>query len=182
MGGNYCTRCCRKRYPKEPLINSCAVIAKTMTHITYLKLNELTPTELLPLLNKQRIRAHLVDHPLFDAQTVTAWLLEKIEIDASPGCKVRAVLVDQQLAGWCGIQFEEGKYGIALVLDDAYWGLGRQIFRDLMGWAKALGHTTVFIQLLYTRPEYRFLRKIAKSVYQCRLMGNKFTTYELRVE
>ena len=153
-----------------------------MTQTTYVKLDQLDPAGFLPLLNKQKIRTHLVDHQLFDEETVRIWLMGKVEMDATPGCNVRAVLVNQQLAGWCGIQFEEGKYGIALVLDDAHWGLGRQIFGDLMGWAKQLGHKTVFIQLLHTRPEYRFLRKIAKNVYESRLLGNKFTTYELAVE
>lgn len=153
-----------------------------MNCIEYVKLNEVNPTDFLPLLNKRKIREHLIDHRLFDAGTVKAWLEKKIEVDSCQGCKVRAIIVDKQLAGWCGIQLEDEKYEIALVLDDDYWGLGRKIFREIMVWTKDLGHKTVFIHFLYTRPEYKFLRKISKNVYESELLGSKFTTYELAVE
>jgi hypothetical protein len=153
-----------------------------MNCIEYVKLNDVNPAEFLPLLNKQKIREHLVDHPLFDAGTVKTWLDEKIDVDCAQGCKVRAIIVDKQLAGWCGIQPENEKYEIAVVLDDGYWGLGRTIFRELMVWAKDLGHKTVFIHFLHTRPEYKHLRKISKNVYKSKLLGSKFTTYELTIE
>lgn len=90
-------------------------------------------------------------------------------------------MVDKQLAGWCGIQREDGKYEIAIVIDDRYWGLGKKVFREMLGWAREFGHKTIYIHFLYTRPEYRFLRKISKNVYESVLMGSKFTTYELEV-
>ncbi|WP_051358124.1 GNAT family N-acetyltransferase [Rubidibacter lacunae] len=114
-------------------------------------------------------------------ETVKAWIETKIEADSSPGCKVRAVVVNQQLAGWCGIQLEGEKYEIAIVIDNSYWGLGRKIFREIMVWAKDFGHTTVFIHLLYSRQEYKFLRKISKNVYESKLFGNKFRTYEISI-
>ncbi len=51
-----------------------------------------------------------------------------------------------------------------------------------MVWAKDFNHKTVFIHFLYTRPEYKFLRKIAKNVSQSELYGSQFTTYELEVD
>ena len=153
-----------------------------MNGIEYIKLSEVNPAEFVPLLNKQKIRKHLINHPLFDEQTAKAWLETKVEVDSYQGCKVRAIFVDKQLAGWCGIQLEDEKYEIAIVIDDDYWGLGIKIFREIMSWAKELGHRTVFIHFLHTRPEYKFLRKIYKNVYESELLGSKFTTYELAVE
>ena len=153
-----------------------------MNCVEYIKLDEVSPKEFVLLLNKQNIRKHLIDHQLFDIETVKAWIETKIEVDSSKGCKVRAIVVNQQLAGWCGIQLEDGKYEIAIVIDNNYWGLGRKIFREIMVWAKEFGHKTVFIHFLYTRPEYKFLRKISKNVYKSELFGNKFTTYEIAVE
>lgn len=153
-----------------------------MNYIEYVKFNEVNPEDFVPLLNKQKIREHLSDHHLFDVESVKTWLAEKIEVDSTKGCKVRAVIVEKQLAGWCGIQLEDEKYELAVVIDDGYWGLGRIIFREIMLWAKELGHNTVFIHLLYTRPEYKFLRKISKNVYESELLGSKYTTYELVVE
>lgn len=152
-----------------------------MNNLEYVKLNEIDPVEFILLLNKQKIREHLIEHELFDESSVKEWLENKIEVDSTQGCKVRAIVIDKQLAGWCGIQEENKKYEIAVVIDEGYWGLGKIIFRDVMVWAKEQGHKTVYIHLLYTRPEYKFLRKISKKVYENELLGNKFTTYELEV-
>ena len=152
-----------------------------MDNIVYVKLNELNSDQFIPLLNKQKLREHLMEHELFDESSVKQWLESKIKVDSSLGCKVRAIVIDKQLAGWCGIQLENEKYEIAIVIDDGYWGQGRKIFRELMGWAKELGHKSVYIHFLHTRPEYKFLRKISKNVYESELFGSKFTTYELSV-
>ncbi len=153
-----------------------------MNTIEYVKFVELDPAEFIPLLNKEKLRKHLIDHALFDVELVKSWIASKIEVDAFDGCKVRAVLVNANLAGWCGIQLEDGKYEVAIVIDESYWGIGVKIFQDIMVWAKDFNHKTVFIHFLYTRPEYKFLRKIAKNVSQSELYGSQFTTYELEVD
>lgn len=152
-----------------------------MKHIDYINLDSVNSADLLPLLNKARNRVHLIEHPLFDEESVRQWLAEKAEMDARPGCKIRIVRVDGKIAGWCGIQLEDGKYEIAIVIDDSVWGQGIKIFRDMMGWAKTLGHDTVHIHFLHTRPEYSFLKKVARRVYVSQLLGQTFTSYELEV-
>lgn len=153
-----------------------------MSTIEYVKFEDVDPTEFIPLLNKEKLREHFVAHALFDVTLVKAWMAGKIEVDASRGCKVRAVLVNANLAGWCGIQREDGKYEIAIVIDESYWGIGVKIFHEVMAWASYFNHQTVFIHFLNTRPDYKFLRKIARNVYQSELLGSKFTTYELEVK
>ena len=153
-----------------------------MNNIEYVKLNEVNPKEFIPLLNKQKVRDHLIDHKLFDEKSVKAWLESKVEVDSSQGCKVRAIVVDNQLIGWCGIQPDDENFELAVVIDDNYWGLGKKIFLEIMAWAREFGHKTVFIHFLYTRPEYKFLRKISKRVYENEILGSKFTTYELVVK
>jgi len=153
-----------------------------MNSIVYVKLNKVNPIELIPLLNKHKIREHLIEHELFDESTVKDWLESKIKVDSSQGCKVRAIIINKQLAGWCGIQLEDNKYEMAIVIDEGYWGLGRKIFRDILSWAKDLGHKTIYIHLLHTRPENKYLRKISKNVHKSELLGSKFTTYELLVD
>jgi hypothetical protein len=153
-----------------------------MSTIEFIKFEAVDPSEFIPLLNKDKLREHLIGHDLFDLKMVNSWIASKIEVDALGGCKVRAVLVDANLAGWCGIQLEDGKYEVAIVIDERYWGVGIKIFKEVMVWAKSFNHKTVFIHFLHTRPEYKFLSKIAKNVYQSELLGSKFTTYELEVE
>lgn len=150
--------------------------------LEYVTFDEIEPIDFLALLNKRTTREHLIDHERFDTDKVKEWIQSKIDVDSSQGCRVRAIRVEKQLAGWCGIQREDGKYEIAVVLDDSYWGLGKSVFREMMIWAKELGHTTIFIHFLHTRPEYKFLRKMSKSVYESELLGSTFTTYELEVK
>jgi len=162
------------------LRTSCAS-GSQMKCIEYVRLDEVDPAGLATLLNRKKIREHLIDHRLFTVDTVKQWVRKKLEEGALPGCTVRAILADHQLAGWCGLQLAENKYEIAIVIDESHWGLGVRIFHDVMGWARDLGHEEVLIHLLHTRPEYRFLRKIAKNVYKSEILGNEFTTYELAV-
>ena len=105
----------------------------------------------------------MIQHELFDINSTSAWMGSKIEVDASLGCKVRAINVDNQLIGWCGIQFEDEKYEVAIVIDDSSWGLGIKIFHEIMHWAKFFGHEDVYIHFLHTRPKYKFLQKFIRG-------------------
>jgi hypothetical protein len=153
-----------------------------MSNIEYVKFSEINPENFLPLLNKLKIREHLIQHELFDRKSTAVWMKSKIKVDASQGCKVRVINVDSQLIGWCGIQFDDGKYEIAIVIDDSSWGLGIKIFHEVISWAKVIGHKEVYIHFLHTRPKYKFLQKLSKKVYESELFGSKFNTYQLAVK
>lgn len=153
-----------------------------MNAIEYKKLSEVDQNDFILLLNNQKLREHLMEHKLFDTDSVSAWINSKIEVDSTYGCRVRAVIYNNRLAGWCGIQLEEEKYEIAIVIGSEFWGIGKKIFKDIMHWAKALGHEYVYIHFLHTRPEYKFLHKIATNVSETELFGNKFITYQLGVK
>lgn len=93
-----------------------------MKAIEYLKFSEVNPHKFLPILNGYKTRKHLIEHEIFTLKTVKEWMHSKIEADKEVGCRVRAIIVDDELAGWCGIQQECGKYEIAIVIDDQFWG------------------------------------------------------------
>ena len=152
-----------------------------MSSIEYVKLSKVNPNDFIPILNNQKIRKHLIDHELFNSDIVNTWIKDKNIVDSTCGCRVRAIIFNNQLVGWCGIQLENDKYEIAIVIDEKAWGLGKKVFYEIMYWAKDLGHDEVFIHFLHTRPEYEFLRRISKNVYESKLLGNKFTTYQLAV-
>ncbi len=120
-----------------------------------------------------------MEHTAFTEQSAAAWLQEKRDLGARKGCWVRAVQHAGKLAGWCGIQPDAGRFELAIVLADAHWGIGPQVFRELMRQAKALGHPVVYVHLLHTRREYRFLQKRASRVFASELHGHHFITYEL---
>ncbi len=138
--------------------------------------------DFLSVVNDQTVRKHLIDHPPFDAASVRIWMDDKMRIDMLPGCRVRAVLIDGVLVGWCGIQPDDDGVEIAVVIAKAGWGTGIAIFKDMMGWARQMGHKEVMFHLLSTRPEYRALTKRATRVQKTTLSGRHFTTYYISVE
>tara|TARA_B100001245_G_scaffold236700_1_gene230286 strand:+ start:46659 stop:47120 length:462 start_codon:yes stop_codon:yes gene_type:complete len=153
-----------------------------MSTIRYVPLTEVSPPALLTLLNDPQIRNHLIQHPLFSTDSLNAWIDAKVEEDRLPGCRVRAVLSNEQLIGWCGLQRSGEDAEMAIVITPEAWGTGPRIFRDLLGWAGELGHEQVIIHLLDTRRDYRFLQNRATSIRSTSLLDRTFTTYVLPVQ
>jgi RimJ/RimL family protein N-acetyltransferase len=152
-----------------------------MKNLEFVHFENINPETFLPILNKAKLREHLMEHELFDFRMAKSWIKSKILVNANDGCKVRAINFKGKLIGWCGIQFENSQYEIAIVIDDDYWGQGRHIFNKIMCWASALGHHKIYIHFLDTRPKYKFLQKLSKRVFETEMYGNKFNTYELLV-
>lgn len=152
-----------------------------MEIIEYVDLRDLNRIEILNILNKQKVRDHLVAHDEFNRTLLDDWVKSKVKINQTYGCKVKGIKVDGAAAGWCGIQFENGSYELAIVLDPKCWGVGLGVFKEMMRWASELGHGEVVLHLFNTRPEYRFLRKMADRVYESTMFGQKYTSYALKV-
>lgn len=152
-----------------------------MQNISYVAIEGLNRNELMSILNKASVREHLVSHEQFDELLLDDWVAEKVIVNSTKGCRVQGIKVNEVVAGWCGIQFENGSFELAIVLDEKYWGMGVRVFKDVMAWASELGHSKVVLHLLNTRPGYVFLEKMANRVYESTLFGQKYTSYELRV-
>lgn len=152
-----------------------------MSEIEYSYLDQVNIEELRVLLNENSLRAHLIDHPYFDSKSLQSWIVEKIRVDSLKGCRVRAIHIDGVLAGWCGIQPDDDGFELAIVISQNFWGFGILIFKALINWAEALGHTEILFHLLETRPEYKALKKIATKVRKTEKFGRFFTTYHIPV-
>ncbi len=152
-----------------------------MKNIEYVDFQNLNRKELLAILNQEKVREHLVSHDKFNEVTLEEWVGAKVSVNLTAGCKVRGIKVDGEIAGWCGIQFENSAFELAIVLDPLFWGIGVGVFKDLMKWAAELGHSEVVLHLFNTRPEYRFLKKMALRVYESTIFGQKYTSYLLNV-
>lgn len=150
--------------------------------ITYRPLNAIAPSDLLALMNDSDIRTHLIEHPLFDLTSLAQWVDDKVQVDAQPHCRVVAIFIADQLAGWGGVQPDDDNYEIAIILAKPFWGYGIRIFKDMVDWARTSGLKQIVIHLLNTRKEYRFLKKAATSVTHRQLMGHEFTTYQLALD
>ena len=151
-------------------------------NLKYVDFSEVDPGDFLVLLNKPKLREHLIQHDLFDLDSIKGWIESKLKVNSMPGCKIRAILLNGQLKGWCGIQLESDHYEMAVIIDGSLWGAGKTIYTEVMGWAKDMGHREMLIHLLDSRPEYKFLRKLSTNVYKSKLFGRNFITYQLKVE
>lgn len=150
--------------------------------LQYKHFDDVLAPDFLPLLNDTTLRKHLIDHPRFDLQGVKRWMDDKMRINQQPGCRVRAVIIQGLLAGWCGIQLDEDGVELAIVIAQAHWGAGIAIFKEMMCWAREMGHTEIRFHLLDSRPAYAALASKASRVEKTHLSGRVFNTYFLSVE
>lgn len=153
-----------------------------MNEIEFLCFNQVSPEDLMVVINEDSLRTHLIDHPYFDAISTQEWMEGKIKTDAVHGCRIRVVFIDGVLAGWCGIQPDDNGFELAIIISQKFWGFGISIFKTLMFWAKELGHKEVVFHLLESRPEYKALNKVSTKVYKTELSGRTFTTYHVSVD
>lgn len=153
-----------------------------MNNIEYLNFELINSLDLMTVVNEESLREHLIDHPYFDSASIKTWINDKIEIDAEPGCRVRAVLIEGKLAGWCGIQPDDKGFEIAIVISQRFWGFGVPIFNAMKSWARELGHKEVLFHLLDSRRKYKALEKIATKVHHTEMLGRSFTTYYFSID
>lgn len=153
-----------------------------MNNIAFRQFAEVSAEAMASLLNEDSLRTHLIEHPYFDAETVQAWMDEKTAVDAEAGCRIRAVMVGGELAGWCGIQPDDEGVELAVVISQRYWGAGVAVFKVMLSWARELGHEHVRFHLLDSRRDYRALRAMASSVTESQMLGRTFTTYCIPVD
>jgi GNAT superfamily N-acetyltransferase len=140
-------------------------------------LGDIAIFEPVDLLNMEQLREHLMPHSEFDVISAQAWRSEKIAEDQKTHSFVKAVLVEGQLAGWCGIQKDNQYYELAIVLAPQYWGLGKRLFENLLLEARAMGHSELQIHFLHTRRPYRFMEKMALQTFDTEINGNQFRSY-----
>jgi len=81
------------------------------------------------------------------------WVAGKVAVDSSKGCKVKGISVNGSVAGWCGIQFENGSYDLAIVLDQEAGGLGGSVFKDVRGWSSDLSMHHAVVHLFNPTPK-----------------------------
>ncbi len=68
----------------------------------------------------------------FDQAKARDWVSQKDAQWAQHGYGPWAFFVDQQFAGWGGLQQEAGDADLALVLHPRFWGSGRVIYREIV--------------------------------------------------
>ncbi|MDD2058054.1 GNAT family N-acetyltransferase [Pseudomonas sp. GD03860] len=88
----------------------------------------------------------------FDDVTALEWVNQKDAQWEQYGYGPWAFLIDQQFAGWGGLQYEDGDADLALVLHPTFWGSGRAIYEEIVERAfTEMGFSSITILLPPTR-------------------------------
>ena len=82
--------------------------------------------------NPDVLRQMPLGRPDFDESKCKAWVAQKEAQWALNGYGPWAFFVEDEFAGWGGLQHEDGDADLALVLHPDYWGLGRVIFDEIV--------------------------------------------------
>ena len=152
--------------------------------IEYRRLTEVASPDLIALMNHPLVRRHM---PLasgrFDDSDCARFIATKERLWSEHGFGPWAFVVDGQLAGWGGLQPEQGEADLALVLHPDYWGLGQRLFADIIAQARVGGrHDSVIVLLPATRIRVRGLRRLGfEQDGEVLLEGHRFIHYRLRL-
>ncbi len=100
-----------------------------MSDIKLIHLWEIPKTQILDLMNNKEVGKQL---PLlsrgFTIKDYQDFIMAKKQLWDTYGYGPWAFLINNEFAGWGGLQFELGEADFALVLHPDYWGWGRKVF------------------------------------------------------
>lgn len=103
-----------------------------MSEIKVVHLDEVEEEKIIDLMNNGSVAKYL---PLlsgeFSEEDCRTFLRAKKKLWNEHGFGPWAFLIDQEFAGWGGLQPEQGEADFALILHPKYWGWGLKIFREV---------------------------------------------------
>ncbi|MCO4780673.1 MAG: hypothetical protein KC471_09835 [Flavobacteriaceae bacterium] len=107
-----------------------------MGEVKFVHLYEIEEKKIIDLMNNEMIGEHL---PLladgFSAKNCQTFLNSKRLLWDKYGFGPWAFLIENEFAGWGGLQPENGDADFALVLHPKFWGWGHHIFRKTKNYA-----------------------------------------------
>lgn len=128
--------------------------------ITKRKLSFVDKEFFIQLFNNPLIKRHM---PLltenFDDKQYNAFIASKDAIWEKFGFGPLAYYINNDFAGWGGLQPDEDDFELALVLSPKYWGYGRYLYHDLIKEAfdkLNLASVTILFPLSRTRIKWIF--------------------------
>ena len=103
-----------------------------MDQIQFISLNDIEEEKLINLMNNETVKKHL---PLmtgdFTHDQCRTFLNTKQQLWDNHGYGPWAFIINNEFAGWGGLQEENGDADFALILHPKFWGFGIKIFRKI---------------------------------------------------
>ncbi|OHX35016.1 hypothetical protein BJL95_16530 [Methylomonas sp. LWB] len=102
-------------------------------NLKLVRLSEISLADIIALHNDSRVLRHL---PLavggFDAHQCQQWVESKEAQWQTNGYGPWGILINDEFAGWGGLQKEMGEADLGLVLSPDYWGYGKRICQKII--------------------------------------------------
>ncbi len=101
--------------------------------LEFKRLTEVGLAEIISLNNNAEVLRQMpLSSANFNDVSAKEWVKQKDAQWEQYGYGPWAFLIDQQFAGWGGLQYEEGDADLALVLHPGFWGSGRAIYQEIV--------------------------------------------------
>ncbi len=102
-------------------------------NIEFKSLGEIEKSEIIDLMNNALVRRQM---PLlkgdFTEENCDRFVASKAQLWKEHGYGPWAFVIDNQFAGWGGIQPDDGEADLALVLHPDYWGVGKVLYKKII--------------------------------------------------
>lgn len=153
-----------------------------MPEITFVRLTEIDPIEIMDHMNDPRMADHM---PLltsgWDEAAVATFVGNKEAGWSRDGLGHWAFLADGRYVGWGGFELTDGEWDFGLVLKPSHFGLGPSIARKAIDFARRDERIDYMVFLLApTRRSLGALRRIgARALGETRFADQDFLKYRL---
>nr|WP_299338066.1 GNAT family N-acetyltransferase [Allomuricauda sp.] len=150
--------------------------------IEFKSLGEIEKSHIIDLMNNELVRRQM---PLlkgdFSETNCDRFVASKEQMWKEHGYGPWAFVIDNQFAGWGGVQPDDGEADLALVLHPDYWGMGKILYKKIIGKAfDELGLNSVQVLFPPTRTRIKGLLRLGFKKDDELMVGNeKFIRYRL---
>ena len=158
-------------------------IKENKLNIKFDRLKNISNQDIIELNTNERVlkQMPLATGIIFDEEKCISWVKEKEKQWIEYGYGPWAFIVDGKFAGWGGLQYEDGEADLALVLHPQYWGLGKQIFDEIIKKAfTEMGFESITILLPPTRTKLKGIFLLGFVIdREIIISGKRFIRYRL---
>ena len=150
--------------------------------IVFANLAEIEKSKIVDLMNNPLVRRQM---PLlkgeFNQTDCEKFITSKERMWKEHGFGPWAFVVNQEFAGWGGIQPDDGEADLALVLHPDYWGIGKVLYKEIIGRAfYELNIATVQVLFPPSRTRIKGLLHLGfKKERELEIGNEKFIRYTL---
>ena len=151
-------------------------------NIEFKNLGEIDKSSIIDLMNNSLVRRQM---PLlkgdFDENDCDNFIASKERLWEEYGYGPWAFVIDDQFAGWGGIQPEDGEADLALVLHPEYWGMGKVLYKEIIRRAfDELGVHSIQVLFPPTRTRIKGLLRLGfKKEKEVQIGNEQFIKFKL---